>query len=361
MSIRASRAALMFAVAAVPQSTRAFAQSTEASLAPEAERQADAPLDRFGIIKGTQFQVSTGTEDDAFTLGIALPTGPSQRTRFALILSTPVHNADGAMPASLDALASGSKATLRWGRFGLGEVHPDDPAIKRIEAEAQRACLAAQTDPADPKHLQFGGACQQTNRNVHNYALREYRNYLATILTSGVTDYGIEASVGINDYDWIDPATFASQKQRRTSWSVAGHYTQYFVRTPTAFTFSAAYQRGYEAAGEQLLCPANASNPATQCKTARGAGPARKESLLVSAGLRHRFMAPDGTLLGLAVAPTVTYDALHSVFGVDVPVYLVPDKEGALTGGVRFGYRSDRNDKFSISVFFGAAFSLWQK
>ena len=361
MSIRTLRAALTFAVAIVLHPTPAFAQDSEPRPASEAERPADATLDRFGIIKGTQFQVSTGTEDDAFTLGIALPTGPSQRTRFALILSTPIHNADGAMPASLDALANGSKATLRWGRFGLGEVHPNDSAVQRIEAQAQRACLAAQTDPTDPKHLQFGGACQQTNRNVHNYALRDYRNYLAKILTSGVTDYGIEASVGVNDFEWIDPATFASQKQRRTSWSVAGHYTHYRVSTPTAFTFSAAYQRAYEASQERLLCPPNAVDPATQCKTARGAGPARKETLLFSAGLRHRFMAPDGTLLGLAVAPTVTYDALDKVFGVDVPVYLVPSKEDGLTGGLRFGYRSDRVDKFSISVFFGAAFSLWQK
>ncbi|MEA3064235.1 MAG: hypothetical protein QOJ27_670, partial [Sphingomonadales bacterium] len=49
------------------------------------------------------------------------------------------------------------------------------------------------------------------------------------------------------------------------------------------------------------------------------------------------------------------------IFGVDVPVYLVPDKEGDLTGGVRFSYRSDREDKFAVGVFFGAAFSLWQK
>jgi hypothetical protein len=208
--------------------------------------------------------------------------------------------------------------------------------------------------------LQFGGACAQTNRNVRNHALKDYRNYLATILTSGVTDWGFEASVGVDDFEWLDPANFATQEDRKTSWSASGHYAKYLVRTPTAFTLSTAYQKGYEAAEEELLCPPNTTDLGTQCKTARGAAPTRNENLLISAGMRHRFMAQDGTLLGFAVAPMVTYDAIDDVFGVDVPLYLIPNKDGDLTGGVRFGYRSDRDDKFSVSVFFGAAFNLWQ-
>ena len=325
----------------------------------ETNRQADAPLDRFGLIKGTQLQVSTGTDDDVLTLGINLPIGPSQSNRFAVVLSTPMHGADGAMPASLDALASGSKATLRWGRFEVAEPNVDVPYGEQIVARALRACMKANAD--DPDADEFGGPCSASDQFVHRYALRNYRNYLGAILTSGVTDYGIEASVGINDFEWLDPITFSNQKARKTSWGIAGHYTQYLVKSPTAFTFSASYQRAYKAADEELLCPPSATDPATQCKTARGAGPARDENALISAGLRHRFMAPDGTLLGLAIAPLVTYDVIDDVFGVDVPVYLIPGKDGDLTGGIRFGYRSDRDDKFSVSVFFGSTFSLWQK
>jgi hypothetical protein len=65
-----------------------------------------------------------------------------------------------------------------------------------------------------------------------------------------------------------------------------------------------------------------------------------------------------GELLNFAVAPQVTYDVLDDVVGIDVPVYFLSNSEHGLTGGVRFGYRSDRDDHFSVGVFIGAAFNI---
>lgn len=325
--------------------------------AAPAQGPAQTPLDRFGFLNGSQLQVTTGSDDDNLSFAIKLPTGPSQRDTFSLIASTPLHRGDGAMPASLDALANGSRVTARWGRFEIGRALPNARA-EATARQAQQRCIAAHPDDPDPTS-QMAGVCTDPNEMVHTYFPALYRRYLADTLTSGATDVGLEATVGINDFEWIDPATFGRQQARHTDWSVAGHFAHYFVGTKTAITASASYQRAYEASEEHLLCPPNPANPAADCVTARGAAPSRKEHLLLSAGLRHQFML-NGTLLPLAIAPIVTYDVLESIVGVDVPVYVTPGADGRLTGGVRFGYRSDHDNHFSVSVFMGAAFSILQ-
>lgn len=305
-----------------------------------------APVDRFGLFDGQQLEVSTGTDDDKLTFRAALPTGPAIMSRFSLSVSTPLHGGDQAMPASLDALANGSRVTLSWGYFGLPLPDPD-PIAEGIANEAMRLCAA---DKPDERR------CQQPHYAVVHYKPENYFQFRSHSIP-GAWDFGLDATVGINDFEWVDPATLMSRKDRRTDWSAAGHFTYYFAGSMTAFTGSASYQRAYQAVDEQLLCPPAPANPATACITARGAAPNRNENFLLSAGLRHRFVV-GGRLLPLAVAPLVTYDVIDDVFGVDVPIYFIPGANGGLTGGVRFGYRSDRDDRFSVGVFVGAAFNI---
>jgi hypothetical protein len=315
-----------------------------AATSSSASRRIDTPADRFGFFEGEQLQVSNGTDDDNMTFRIALPTGPAIADRFSLSMATPLHGGDEAMPASLDALANGTRVTLSWGHFQFPSFHENE-VTTRIAADAQVACRAA--EPGDIN-------CNNTGYAVRNHAGSLYPRYLSHGLSSA-TDYGLEATVGINDFEWTDPVARTPQQARRTDWSVAGHIAHYLPGTQTAFTGSISYQRAYEAAKEQLLCPPNPANPATDCVTARAAAPTRNENLLLSAGLRHRLMG-NGILLNLAVAPVVTYEVLDDVWGVDVPVYFIPGREGGLNGGVRFGYRSDRDDKFTVGVFVGQAF-----
>lgn len=305
-------------------------------------RTVDTPADRFGFFEGQQLQVSTGTDDDNLTFRIALPASPSMADRFSLKVSTPLHGGDNAMPASLDALANGTRVTLSWGRFGFPTFRPDDRA-RAISQQAQTACRRA-----EPGQIN----CDDTGYATRHHARRLYPQYLSHSL-SAATDFGVEATAGINDFEWTDPVTGTTQQARHTDWSAAAHLDIYLPGTQTAFAFSASYQRAYKAAEEQQYCPPNALPAA--CVTARLAAPTRDENLLLSAGLRHRVMG-DGILLNLAVAPVVTYNVLDDIWGVDVPVYFLPGDNNSLTGGIRFGYRSDRDNAFTIGVFVGESF-----
>lgn len=311
------------------------------------ERGTDTPADRFGAVEGEELQVSTSTEDSALTFRAELPTGPSQTNRFQLILSTPIQDNEDAKPASLDALANGTKVTLRWGRFELGNP-TDTPYTLELEREAVAACEEEEEDDSN---------CDDAGEAVRKYRKSEYRRYLRQKVPNGATDIGLDATVGINDFEWVDPTTLLPQKKQHTDWAVAAHIAHYLPGT--AITGSIAYQRAYKAAEEDTICPSGSTDPAA-CVQARGAAPTRDKNLLISAGLRHRFVGGDGNLLNLAVAPEVTYDVIDDIWGVDVPVYVVPDKEGGLSGGIRFGYRSDREDKFSVGLFIGTTFGFFQ-
>lgn len=342
MSARVTAAALLPAL--ILCSSPAWAApdpSTE--VAPP--REIDTPADRFGFIEGEQLQVSSGTDDDNLTFRVGLPVGPSMANRFSLTVATPLHGADDQMPASLDALANGTRATLSWGYFDLKVGRPDQIAM-RLRQRAMRICRVR-----EPGEVRCRNSAYAMNKYDKKNADMEQRHS-----GPGATDFGIDATVGFNDFEWIDTASLLPQKARRTDWSVAGHIAHYLAGSHTALTASVSYQRAFEAAGETEIC--SPIDPAAPCVTASPSAPVRNENFLLSAGLRHRFLLADGKLANLAVAPLVTYDAIDDVFGVDVPVYFVPDAKGGLTGGIRFGYRSDREDKFSIGVFAGVAFNV---
>ncbi len=188
--------------------------------------------------------------------------------------------------------------------------------------------------------------------DTSNYR-RNQRGYPAA------TDFGIDATIGINDFEWFDRVALSPREERRTDWSVAAHVVRYLPGSHTAFTGSVSYQRAFEAADEERVCPPGTTDPETDCPNMRTAGPTRNENLLLAVGVRHRITGADGNLGNLAVAPIVTYDAIDSVFGVDVPIYYTPNDDGGLNGGIRFGYRSDRDNKFSAAFFVGTTFDIF--
>lgn len=329
----------------------AFAQEGEDPGSP-------GPVDRFGSIGGLGLQLNADSEDERGSVALELPLNRTQPYRFALILSSPLNDDDIAMPATLDGLANGTKLTLRVGRFELfpfvGEPDARAQEIADVAIANCRIRRAAEQASADEIR---GCETEPISNIVRSDNRSRVREFHAMQIPRAPRDFGFEASVSRLDFEFIDPATLAAQSDRKVQWSVSGYYTHYFRQSRTALAFSVGYERAYEAADEEIFCPANPNNVIIRCITASGAPPERNESLLLSFGVRHHF-ARGGLLRHLAIAPTITYDAIDDVIGVDVPVYFLSNSEGMLTGGVRAGYRSDRDDRFSIGIFIGTSFGL---
>jgi hypothetical protein len=345
--------ALQCALKALPLTGLALLGVAAAAQPPEqeatAERETETPADRFGFVDGAQLQVTTGTDEGNLTFRAALPAGPSQASRFSLSASTPLQGDEEAMPASLDALANGTRVTVSWGYFDVNVVRPD-ASIRQLRDEAKQLCRLREP-------IATRSRCRDSAFAIARHA-PENMNLDRRATTRAATDFGVEATVGFNDFEWLDRVAGLPREERRTDWSVAGHVARYLATSHTALTASVSYQRAFKAADEERVCPAGTTDPEAECPNVRTAGPARDENLLMSVGLRHRFFGGD-RLSNLAIAPIVTYDVIDDVVGVDVPIYYTPDDEGGLNGGIRFGYRTDRDNKFSVAFFVGTTFDIF--
>ena len=358
-----------------------------------------APIEQAGRLPGDRIQVDAGTGDGVASVSFSLLDRGARNQRSGsdviryhtdtvnLIVSTPWDGDNDAQPATLDGLANGTKLTLRWGRHVGFLTANRTAAMRELEAEARGACRAeaeqayqsqlaaaeaALLDDADPAALERRGQIIAAERDrkldscafpaggwgnlINDHLPARSPDYIAMLRPRGSYEFGLEGSISRNGFEYVDVATLVESEETKVQWAGRAYFTYYPVRSPTAFTITAGYERAYEPADEAVFCPANPNNVVIRCTTARAGAPELNESLLLSAGLRHRVTS--GVFSNVAIAPVFTYDVLDDVVGVDVPVYFVPNSDGGLTGGVRFGYRSDRENEFSVGIFIGAAFNV---
>ena len=124
-----------------------------------------------------------------------------------------------------------------------------------------------------------------------------------------------------------------------------------------ALTLSSEYQRAFKADKSQIICPVVAA-ATVRCTEGSFAPPIREQAAINRVELRVRGGSGQGLLAHWAIAPSVSHDAISDEVAIDVPLYLVPDKEGELIGGLRFGWTT--REKAVFGVFVGTRFSLFQ-
>jgi hypothetical protein len=334
-----------------------------------ATAQEAGPADRSGKAV-TRAELTAGTSDSTASLTLVLSGESSEfrpdsdgdgvnwsASQLSLTVSSPFDGESDAMPATLDGLVSGTKATLRWGQFRGASRLWLSRAATQIVVEARAECVKK----APPTEADAQDRCRRipTTTLVQEYLPARYTEYLNAQVPGGALDWGIEGSIGYKRFDYIDPVALTAHDTARVQGAAKLFFAYYPKPVATAITGSIAYQRGFEAADAVTLCPAPGGPGPVTCVSGSPGAPERSGGLLISLGLRHRFFGGDGAPLGVAAAPLVTYDALDEVWGVDVPIYFFRDKKAGLSGGVRGGWRSD-DKKVRFGVFIGAAFSLFQ-
>jgi hypothetical protein len=175
--------------------------------------------------------------------------------------------------------------------------------------------------------------------------------------SSYLTFYGLDASVGRDDYEYLDRTAFQLANIDRTNWEVGA----YAGVINSDLTFSArarvVYGRHFESAEDGKACHTFTDTLEEQCLTGPDGLPIGKKEGLISIETRHLF-ALDKTNR-IALAPQFTYRFEDDSIGVEVPVYLAPGEGGKLTGGLKFAYNSGTEDEFGIGVFVGIPFSIF--
>lgn len=265
--------------------------------------------------------------------------------------------------ATLDSFTDSS--TLKVGIAKLFLTLPNlltDTERNQIEEKAIAACAAAAKDDAGKVICLESGIDEDFIATWLPHEVRRYAE-INSAQRSG-WGLGLEGTIGYRRYSYLDTTAFTTAEADKVPWGVKVFAT-WLPRTDLAVTASAAYQRGYEERSSTILCPAVATGPTLTCLTGANGLPDRKNKVLLALDGRKLFdlsltRFQNGVVDRFGIAPQVTWDVKNKDFGIDVPVYLVPDDKGNLIGGFRLGYTN--GDKgFIAGVFVGAAFDQFKR
>jgi hypothetical protein len=103
-------------------------------------------------------------------------------------------------------------------------------------------------------------------------------------------------------------------------------------------------------------CWGSSSTRRDKCIKGPDGAPLRQRSGVFSLEARKLVKVSKGTQI--AIAPQLTYKTAEKNVGVEVPIYLVPDKDGKLSGGIKAVYNS-KGDEFAVGLFVGVPFSIF--
>ncbi|WP_256077952.1 hypothetical protein [Massilia sp. YIM B04103] len=164
--------------------------------------------------------------------------------------------------------------------------------------------------------------------------------------------FGLAPEVGSKKFTYNDASTYTEKEVTRTPYGLTlGASYQFGESLPLLFA-RYAFQRKYEDSKSKVLCRPNAE--VIECIQGPVGEPQRKTSRILTMGARYQGG-------WYALNPTINYDHVSKVKGVDLPIYLFgasEKKPSALSGGIGAGWRSDNHD-FTFYVFVGSPLEFW--
>lgn len=181
-----------------------------------------------------------------------------------------------------------------------------------------------------------------------------YNDTYNVILDRPYTVFGLTGTIGTQKFSYFNTATLAEQSQRKVSYTV-GAWVGYLphLKSPLFFVASFERKRDYTDAEAATYCPTGATTPTVKCTTGAFGPPTAEIDTKVTAKVRYRASADSRFGLELATS----YDFHDKSWGIEVPVYLLVDKDNGLTGGLRGAYDSKADD-FQFGAFVGTTFDF---
>ncbi len=320
---------------------------------------------------GVELTAGQGSSDASIKASFLLPPSANAIRSLSLTASAPLSKGDEPTDlATLDRLANSSSLELKYTSTSMtGQLKPTD-------ADRKQVCdkVADFYPMAGLKEVDFtGGDCDGAHidnligiikeRRGRGFldqdiapsikALRDLKRQQRNLEfdeNSTVLMGGFNVRAGYESFDYFEPTTLAPRSSDETSWSAGAFFAFQPGRMPALFTFSYEHQDGYEAAKKVVACPAG-PGPVICVNGSVGAPKATRSELL-------SFEARVKPTARFGFAVTATYDVEAETFGVDVPLYLVSDDKGGLSGGIRLGW-TDESDNVTAAVFVSKAFNLY--
>lgn len=167
-------------------------------------------------------------------------------------------------------------------------------------------------------------------------ALRSFRK----ASYSTIREYAVTATVGHETFDYLTPQV-AEKSEDHLAWGLGASAS--FIAPSREFLFSvgANYGRSYRPGRDVILCPPSNGTDPVECVSGPLGPPAERKSKVLWAEAR-------GGISSIGYSLKVAHDFESDTTGVDLPIYLLRNKSGALTGGVRLGWSEETDVVYSI-------------
>ncbi len=284
-------------------------------------------------------------------------TGTASFSVWSLTASAPLNKNGDSDVASLDGMVNAASLELKYSQF-LVPGKRNKLAARRSITKLDAICKRMYEEKEKQTDKKDGDETGCDSNLVDEYGTEQDKYDYASEFwdlekESNRWIYGANAKLGYQNYEFIDVSSVKKQKQDETPWTVGTFLAYNPDALRTIFILNVQYQDTFKESTSGTVCPArDGSGSPLSCLTGPiGKAKATKKNL-VSLETRRD--------LGFAgVGLTATYDLEGRVWGVELPVYFVKDKEGKFNAGIKLGWRDDTHD-VTASVFVGTAFGLFE-
>lgn len=167
---------------------------------------------------------------------------------------------------------------------------------------------------------------------------------------------GFTASIKANKQDFkyiTTEAPTVSNESTEKGFGVSLAWT--YVGATSLWSLGYSHETSYKGKDKVDVCSPIGTTGSLQCAEASIGAPEKEKAEL--AFIENRRMFVTGRF---AIAPRVEYDLEKSKLAGRIPIYLVTNKEGALTGGLAVGYsEAAKKGKWGLTIFVSKAFSFF--
>jgi hypothetical protein len=305
----------------------------------------------------TSFEINAAKDNSTVSLKIGkdfskpISSNLAEFSSWAITFSAPVNkNSENTDIATLDGLANSFKLSVKLSNFiVLGKLNPfvDDPKNPppRLVEICKLAGINYPEDPCDTDAVYSG--LEKRNK------LQIYPEFKSLFWkpTSWKLIYGIEGSIGYQNFEFISKQTYEKKDQDKYPMGANAFFGAVPPGQNAVLTVGGQFQESYKESKTQTVCPVTTTGTSFVCDTGALGEPGHKQKQIVYVEGRTEFLS-----LGLNIR--VSHDFKNYDTGIDAPVYIFHDKKNNLNGGLRFGWT--KNDhKALLGVFVGGSFSLF--
>jgi hypothetical protein len=316
---------------------------------------------------GSGFSINAGADSSSVSLLAgrsweALSSEKFSTNEFSLKFTAPINKStkSGSFLTNT-VLADSLSAEISYART-IGKEPPlptSRDERKEIVERARKRCVDAAATEDIKKRCAGMTAAELAKDYMTNAEKRKIRDN--AFLDTSIWRYGLSASIGYEEFDYKDAATFEELDTTKTPYS-AGIFAG-VAPDDRAIYYGAGYQYKvtYQDADEQILCMPSMMGANIECFEDSFSEPERNvDSVLYAlARLQSSFSLGKGEPIPVGVEFRVGYDIEDEVTGVSLPVYFYTDSESSLRGGIKTEWQEDE-DEVELSLFIASSFDLFK-